>query len=280
MLIAYLLIHSVSIKFIECCCHSSYINHIKTICVKIFYNCRYKAVAVPSPSVREHKDTDTGHYTGCDTHEDDTIVRTYSTSSCDRAIYKNTPRKPSLVTHAVTNSAARNHHSYSETIKEKTYPLLPKNGLYLSHQEIPSHIFVHNKKNDLIHSQNELYMSNPLLRKDIFYSGSIHNISKHHGQNQLEGQNTTKSASVLNGGLHSIKSANSILGEKDQNNFTPMKEMLSLHIFKDKSFLIIALANSLMQAGFIICIYFVTHLGISLGIEPRVAAYSVSIFGK
>lgn len=148
----------------------------------------------------------------------------------------------------------------SDSTSKGTYS--PTNAMYFSHQELS------NQKVEHTHSYTS---SNPLLKKDIFFSGSIRNIPN----KELE------SAQAMT--LSSIDKSSTQKGKCwccHQDYFTPMKEMLSLHILADPSFIIIALANAFMQAGFVICVYFLTDYGIYLDISPEIAAYAVSVFGR
>lgn len=133
---------------------------------------------------------------------------------------------------------------------------------------------------------------NPLLRKDIFYSGSIKDISKHNNNNN----NHIKQSSIMNknydskispGILYTESNLKSLDFESEQrasnccnsSYIAPMKKMLGLNILTSVPFLLILLANSFFQTGFVICICFVTDYGLSIGLEAKTAAHMTSAFG-
>ena len=128
--------------------------------------------------------------------------------------------------------------------------------------------------------------SNPLLRKDIFYSGSIQNINKRRKSGSILHQSGQLSQNKDSLAFRSSSVAQ--LQEKhvsskccgDKNYFQVAISMLSVHILKDPAFIVICLANSLAQGGYVLCVYFTTDYGISLGIGAETASYLVSAYGQ
>ena len=128
-------------------------------------------------------------------------------------------------------------------------------------------------------TSGHLSASNPRLRRDIFYSGSIPDLDKRH-----KSSNRALHSEKL---VHSSDNTHTAQPESPDHEKSRGKgylqvalSMLSVHILKDPAFIVICVANSLVQGGFVLCVYFTVDYGISLGIDPQVASYLVSAYGK
>ncbi|XP_067928354.1 monocarboxylate transporter 14-like [Watersipora subatra] len=119
-------------------------------------------------------------------------------------------------------------------------------------------------------------LSRPLYRKDIFYSGSVLNVSP------VKSRLSLKSYVASIASLPSVQERQSRL--KCLNSLPkPMAdilaEMLDLSVLKNKGMMVLALANVFGMLGFYIPIIYSSSRAVSLGVSESNAALLLSIVG-
>ena len=113
--------------------------------------------------------------------------------------------------------------------------------------------------------------ANPLLRKDIFFSGSFQ---------RLYGNETTANCNQIVMPSSPQQTSKYRCCSCQDNHMQMIMSLIHTDILKDVSFWLIVSAIFLWEGGFVLCIYFITDYGIFLGIKPQRASYLVLAFGK
>ncbi len=126
----------------------------------------------------------------------------------------------------------------------------------------------------------------PMLRKDIFYSGSIHQLAEYRTQADRESYissilindpENTKARDAVMSSLAETESPKSSLCIKVM---VPLKEMMDFAILRNPYFLVICLAQCCLQIAYFIPIVFLPNYAIAQGIDEGKAALLISVFGK
>ena len=92
-------------------------------------------------------------------------------------------------------------------------------------------------------------------KRDIFYSGRIPDLDKRHKSSNhvLQSDNVVHSSD----NTHAIQLESADLDKsRDKGCLQVAMSMLSAHILKHPVFMVICVANSLVQGGFVLCVYF------------------------
>ncbi|XP_076457911.1 uncharacterized protein LOC143291736 [Babylonia areolata] len=123
-------------------------------------------------------------------------------------------------------------------------------------------------------------LARPLYRKDIFYSGSVHNLPLFRSQPDMKSYITSITTipgetAIVAGGEAKVWSYLCF----PQSCRDILQEMLDLSLLKDTGFLLICFGNILAFLGFYVPFVYCVDLAVSLGIDKSRAAFLISIIG-
>ena len=182
-----------------------------------------------------------------------------------------------------SKTSAVSHSCHNLTAKDQGEPIPPRPVLEISrsrHRPRRTH-----------------FLSNPLSRKDIFFSGSVNTLKEY--RSQCDMNSYVASVTVLPQQEEEEEALNPNLDlEMDDldvptrpksccpascsnnSNFSTMMYMLDVSILTNPYFLIISAASVLIQIAFYIPIMFITEYGISMGLDTAQAASLIAVIGR
>ncbi|XP_044006609.1 monocarboxylate transporter 3 isoform X2 [Aphidius gifuensis] len=128
----------------------------------------------------------------------------------------------------------------------------------------------------------------PLSRKDIFYSGSIHNLPEYQSQKSLA--NYRQSVISLSKSVRGDTRDGDIEKQTEQLSLCPCFElpesfkdalstMMDMTLLKNPVFLFICISNFLGMAGLYIPFVYIVDAAVAKGIQKNTASYLISIIG-
>lgn len=128
----------------------------------------------------------------------------------------------------------------------------------------------------------------PLSRKDIFYSGSIHNLPEYQSQKSLA--NYRQSVISLSKSVRGDTRDGDIEKQTEQLSLCPCFElpesfkdalstMMDMTLLKNPVFLFICISNFLGMAGLYIPFVYIVDAAVAKGIQTSTASYLISIIG-
>ena len=170
---------------------------------------------------------------------------------------------------------------YESLSQLETDPKKPKHQRIrlLSENDMESYPTKENSANhNSTRSLHSIAHHSPVINhKALFYSGSIHNGSVQYLNSfqSLEQQNGDYTA------VEQIKS-NGKLNQNDSNKSkyqTLFNNMFDVGLMKNPRFIVVCVANLFYQMGYMIPMLFIPEYGISVGVDPAMAALFLSVFG-
>ena len=180
---------------------------------------------------------------------------------------------------------------HSDDHLQNLYQSVLKNSLYINAQtsscqpySFSCHELNSHSKNQSLplsakshkHSDNITHLKhmhlNPLARKDIFYSGSIRNISSQHSL----GTHITSTSSIP--ASMELSESISVVGHNTVKQF--IKKVFHISIVTNPYFLVILAGSVLIQVGYFVPVMYITEYGVSNGIDYGTAAILLSIMGR
>lgn len=123
-------------------------------------------------------------------------------------------------------------------------------------------------------------LARPLYRKDIFYSGSVHNLPLFRSQPDMKSYITSITTipgetAIVAGGEAKVWSYLCF----PQSVKDTLQEMLDFSLLKDLGFLLICFGNVMAFLGFYVPFVFSVDFAVSLGISKKNAAFLISVIG-
>ena len=205
--------------------------------------------------------------------------------SCQNGSLKNEFLKGRLLTAEVTSSC----HEIPVKSQQHSKLQMKANLLHPEHGDNRAkscHNLSHHTKGDAEFAKNHHSrphrkdFDKPLLRKDIFYSGSIYNLPEYKSNPSLH----SYLASITK-----VPASDETSDDADSKSRCPcisesasetLKEMLDFGICSNPYFLILAAGSLFIQLAYYVPIMFIGEYAMSLGISPVRAASLISVMGE
>ena len=118
----------------------------------------------------------------------------------------------------------------------------------------------------------------PLLRKDVFYSGSLARLPEYRSHPSVYQKKVT--SDTMQNLTEVSPSDERSCSCFQHHNLYLLRKMLDVSVVTDGYFLVISACNMLMQMGYFIPILFVSEYAKHIHISPTAAASLISLFGE
>ncbi|KAG5682924.1 hypothetical protein PVAND_012242 [Polypedilum vanderplanki] len=125
-------------------------------------------------------------------------------------------------------------------------------------------------------SRGELDKNVPvLIRKDIFYSGSVQNLKEFQSQRSLAAYRNSV-ASLNRGGSTLVVNNNNIVDETDSQGCSAvLKSLMDISLLKDPTFMLLAVSNLFGMAALFVPFFFIVDSATKEGIENPTSLISI-----
>ena len=127
-------------------------------------------------------------------------------------------------------------------------------------------------------TQRDHFLFKPLLRKDVFYSGSLARLPEYRSQPRIYQANVIDDKEARK--LTEISSNETLCLCITHQHLYVLRKMLDVSLVTDGYFIVICLSNMSMQMGYFIPIMFITEYAEHIHISAGMAATLISLFGE